>query len=513
MAKIATTVNSKPKVSFQQAVDIIVNQIETNIYFQSIGEKPTTINIIGDAGIGKTSIFNHIEKNYKFKKPNSDSYFKVVFQVVNTSDFTDSSDITGIPATTTLWLLKWQEKDKLRAFIKAYENISDDEVLDIIVDNLNDNIILPNTLVPQYRYLYRNEQAVRITYAVPAWLPKINLAEDTDTLYILVLDDFTRCETSVRNAAMPLILENRTVSYALPKYSSVVLTSNYDNGINNVIDLDPAQATRYLEINMKFSWENWSEWALDNPIFNTTLYMFLKEHQDLLLRPKASEADVELNPRMWTFINSNLYDLFKKLDKIEDVKSEEFIKIKNEIVSRLGRITNTSISTLLNNYLSNKAVYIPPMEDLMEKWTDKEAAQWFHINLGVNKQDYNLSLSLMTSVKIAKYLRSIYLISGNELNKKPFERFVRLYWDIKTQPFVSNGKEVRSLRYLNESHLILLANKVKELLALSTDDAGLKISSGSNKYNHLQNFLLTDEVSLVLTNSRFDELFKQSIFG
>ena len=99
-------------------------------------------------------------------------------------------------------------------------------------------------------------------YATPAWLP----SEENPNGTILLLDDYTRANQLFMQATMELINECKYISWSLPKNTSIILTSNPDNGEFQVSSLDSAQKTRFINFNVKLNIEDWATWAEFNQI-------------------------------------------------------------------------------------------------------------------------------------------------------------------------------------------------------------------------------------------------------
>lgn len=76
-------------------------------------------------------------------------------------------------------------------------------------------------------------------------------------------------------ATMELIDKHEYISWKLPRYTTVVLSSNPDSGEFSVSSLDNAQKTRYINFNVDFDLDAWARWAeseqLDNRIVNFAL--------------------------------------------------------------------------------------------------------------------------------------------------------------------------------------------------------------------------------------------------
>jgi hypothetical protein len=63
------------------------------------------------------------------------------------------------------------------------------------------------------------------------------------------------------NACMTLIDEQRYNSWALPKGSTIILSTNPDNGDFMVQSEDKAHETRRLKMQMKADVDIWAHWA------------------------------------------------------------------------------------------------------------------------------------------------------------------------------------------------------------------------------------------------------------
>lgn len=66
------------------------------------------------------------------------------------------------------------------------------------------------------------------------------------------------------------------MSWKLPKYTNIVLTSNPDSGEYSVQTLDNAQKSRLVTFNGKFDIQQWAKWAenfgIDGRAINFALY-------------------------------------------------------------------------------------------------------------------------------------------------------------------------------------------------------------------------------------------------
>lgn len=60
---------------------------------------------------------------------------------------------------------------------------------------------------------------------------------------------------------MEIINTGSYLSWSLPKYTNIVLTSNPDSGEYNVTSLDPAVKSRLITLNGRFDIKEWARWA------------------------------------------------------------------------------------------------------------------------------------------------------------------------------------------------------------------------------------------------------------
>lgn len=87
----------------------------------------------------------------------------------------------------------------------------------------------------------------RMGYAIPAWLKGLDSNKPT----LCVLDDYTRATPAVLQACMQITYEQEYISWKLPTNTTVILTTNPDEGYNTN-SLDEAQASRFISFNVKF---------------------------------------------------------------------------------------------------------------------------------------------------------------------------------------------------------------------------------------------------------------------
>jgi nucleoside-triphosphatase THEP1 len=226
------------------------HMVTNNQYIQAQGKVPVTVNISGDAGLGKTSAILQLgeELNLPVVK-------------LNLSQLEELGDLIGFPVKEfkvknaegkTLWIT---EQEIETASAKGYK----------VVDK-------------------------RMSHAAPEWI------QGKGEGGILILDDFTRADHRFMQAVMEICDRQEYVSWKLPKNWHVVLTTNPDNGDYNVTTLDVAQQTRFISLGLKYDVNVWARWAEKVQIDGRCINF-------MLMNPELVTQKV--NPRsITTFFNS-----------------------------------------------------------------------------------------------------------------------------------------------------------------------------------------------------------------
>jgi hypothetical protein len=241
---------SQVKLNVDELKDFMKHIVFNNQYIQAQGKVPVTINISGDAGLGKTSAILQLgsELNLNVVK-------------LNLSQLEELGDLIGFPVKEyqvknaegkLLWIT---EQEIETAGSKGYR----------VVDK-------------------------RMSHAAPEWI------QGKGEGGVLILDDFTRADHRFMQAVMEICDRQEYISWKLPKNWHVVLTTNPDNGDYNVTSLDVAQQTRFISVELKFDVKVWAKWAEEAQIDGRCINF-------LLMNPELVTQKV--NPRsVTTFFNS-----------------------------------------------------------------------------------------------------------------------------------------------------------------------------------------------------------------
>lgn len=190
--------------------------IDNNRRLVDGGDTPISVCLEGEAGLGKTAIVQQLAtaKGMSFVK-------------INLAQLEEPAELVGFP-------------------YKEYKIIVDGHEQWVSSDMLQ-------AMAPGY--VTTNES--RMSYAVPAWVPR----EFNPNGTVLLLDDFSRANSLIIQAVMEIINTGSYVSWSLPQYTNIVLTSNPDNGSYTVTGLDDAVRSRMITFSGKFDIHEWARWA------------------------------------------------------------------------------------------------------------------------------------------------------------------------------------------------------------------------------------------------------------
>jgi len=253
------------KLNIDELKGFLSHMISNNQHIQKQGKVPVTINIVGDAGLGKTSAILQIAK---------ESSMDMV--KLNLAQFEELGDLIGFP-------------------VKEYQvKNSEGKALWITEQEIE------TASAKGYRVVGK-----RMSHAAPEWI------QGKQEGGFLILDDFTRADHRFMQAVMEICDRQEYASWKLPKNWHVILTTNPDNGDYNVTSLDVAQQTRFISVELKYDVNVWARWAEDVGIDGRCINF-------MLMNPELVSQKV--NPRsITTFFNaiSSIENFYEELPMIQ----------------------------------------------------------------------------------------------------------------------------------------------------------------------------------------------------
>lgn len=203
----------------------------------------------------------------------------------------------------------------------------------------------------------------RTVYAVHTKLQEIErvLNKTPGKTLLLFIDEINRCEHSVQQELMNIILNREINGFKIPKQVKVVAAMNpsskydtFNHTDYQVIDMDPAQEDRFVWIEMESDVKDWIEWGMGSKKSNIhqDVLNFISSFPDYLHTPFSTEM-VKATPRSWERVSNSYKVYLKRKDEIP-------IKIfYNVIKGNVGPSIAQEFMSFLDN---NKNPLISPIE-------------------------------------------------------------------------------------------------------------------------------------------------------
>lgn len=312
------------EINLQEFKKILNYLIDNNRKLVDEGKRAIAIGCEGEAGTGKTSIMEQIaeERGMTFIK-------------LNLAELEESGDLVGFP-------------------LKEFKINELDENGNVVCSKWVAHDLLSTYFQkPCETYEITNES--RMSYATPAWLPR----EENPNGVLLVLDDYSRASSILVQATNELICRGTYVSWNLPKYTTIALTTNPDNGEYQVTTMDEAQKTRFVNFSIRFDlsvWASWAEFAgLDSRGIN-----FLLSYPEVL---ESKDGVNKANSRSYTmFINA--------ISGIDDWSAPENLALILNISKGCFPFDKDNIiGGLFTTFIANKLdKLVSPKDMLLQSW-------------------------------------------------------------------------------------------------------------------------------------------------
>lgn len=340
------------KISIENAENLLNRMIDTNKQLQDNGLTPVAVGFIGAAGIGKTAIVEQVAKKRNMG-----------FVKLSLHELEEVGDLVGYPVKEFRIVSKSTGKESW--------------VADSLLDKVNTE-------------KFNITSKSRMSYAKPAWVPEYN-----ENGTILLLDDYARSSNMLIQATMELINTGRYVSWELPKYTTIVLTANPDDGSYNVQSLDAAQKTRYAEFELDFKIEPWIRWAESAGIDSRAINFAMSYNTELF---NENNGVTIANPRSYvTFC--------KAISGVKDWKEDlEFLMLVskgcfNDQDNAVGRIFTVFINNGYDKLITPKDIFTKDWDTVAYPKL-REALY----GKGNDFSNYNPAIASMLSTRIVNYV-------------------------------------------------------------------------------------------------------------
>lgn len=312
------------EMTISEFTDVFNYLLDNNKELQEKGLTPIAIGLEGQAGIGKTSLVQQVAEKRG-----------MTLCKLNLAQLEEVGDLVGFPQKEVL--LQWKTKEG-HTKTKWW----------------------PESLLKQVPQNVSVTNHIRMGYATPSWLPR----EENPNGCILVLDDYTRASQLFMQATMELINEGKYISWSLPKNTSIVLTTNPDDGEFAVQSLDNAQKTRFINFNLKLNVNDWAAWAENNSVDGRAINFCLLYGEEIFKKHNNIQT---INPRAYT-------TFCKAISGIKDWNDDKSLALILNISK--GCFLNDSdnvVGTLFTTFIAQKLdKLVQPKDILMQKWETVE---------------------------------------------------------------------------------------------------------------------------------------------
>jgi hypothetical protein len=171
-------------------------------------------------------------------------------------------------------------------------------------------------------------------YAVHNKLKEIDEEIAKGKTVLLFIDEINRCEHTVQQELMNLILNREINGFRLPQDVKILAAMNPSSKYGSdfdyqVVDMDAAQENRFVWLSMEPDYLQWLDWALDAGI-DQRITEFISTFPEYL--HKINDDDIRATPRSYERI-SKLYKIYK--DKKGSVPRAVFLNVIKGNVGRL----------------------------------------------------------------------------------------------------------------------------------------------------------------------------------
>src|SRR5574344_181789 len=340
--------------------DVFNYLLDNNRRLSDSNQTPISIGLEGIAGIGKTAIVEEIANKRG-----------MTFCKLNLSQLEEVGDLCGFPQKE--YYVTWINKEGKQA-----------------------SKWMPEALLHNVPAKVNITGKTRMGYASPAWLPR----EENPNGTILLLDDYTRANSLFMQATMELINTAQYISWKLPNNTTVVLTSNPDDGEFSVTSLDSAQKTRFVNFNLKLNVKDWASWAENMQIDGRCINFGLFYGDELFKKHNNVQT---INPRAYTTFckaisGINNWNDDKSLALILQLSKGCFLNDTDNIV---GNLFTSFIAAKLDRL-------IQPKDMLIQSWSTVEPKLF---NCVYENDNYKPEIASILAIRLLNYI--IYYFSQN----------------------------------------------------------------------------------------------------
>ena len=398
--------SNQVKLDSSEMVDFLEHIISNNRHIQGQGKKVVATEVIGDSGLGKTSVVLQIAEKHKLDVVK-----------LNLAQIEELGDLVGFPVRQFELCKEGEVELPVQAPKFEMKKVTlpngktlmkKVEVKPEIVDAKTSGCIwIDENAVDQYTkqgFVFTGKK--RMSYCPPEWIA------DKKGGGVLMLDDWNRADTRFIQAVMELVDRQEYISWKLPKDWHIILTANPDDGNYMVNSIDSAQKTRFVSVMMKWNHERWAEWAEEEGIDGRCINF-------VLMNPEIVDAGKGVNPRSIT----TFFNCISSIKTFED--DLPLIQMVGE--GSVGNEVATLFTTFINNRLDK---LVTPKEMLFTK-DHATALQKVQEASGiVSGSEYRADIASILTTRFINY--TLNYASKNKITPEIIDRVITFVKDADT---------------------------------------------------------------------------------
>ena len=406
--------------------------VANNQHIQAKGKTPIAVEVIGESGLGKTSISLQLAKTMNMHHVK-----------LNLAQIEELGDLIGFPMRQFQMSLGGAGTPAVpEKIVKKIVMVDGKKVMkDVKVPGKpavagGKTDWIDEVAATQYSDLgYKFTGKKRMSYCAPEWIA------DREGGGFLILDDWNRADVRFIQAVMDLIDRQEYISWKLPKNWHIVLTANPDDGKYIVQALDIAQKTRFMSISMKWDVDCWAEWAEFNDI-DSRCINFMLMHREIV-----KDA---VNPR-------SLTNFFNSISSIQDFES------MLPMIQNLGEgSVGPEVATLFNVFINNRMDKWMTPKDIMLSEHDKPVIDALEGMFGTG-DDYRADIASVLTTRLINY--ALFYAETNPITPEIINRMTVLIK--KDGVFTDDLKYILVKKILNGNkqkfQKLLIDTEVQEL--------------------------------------------------
>lgn len=246
-------------------------------------------------------------------------------------------------------------------------------------------------------------------YAIHTKLREIDnlILEGKDVL--LFIDEINRCEHSVQQELMNLILNREINGYKLHDKVKILAAMNPSSKYGSdfdyqVVDMDAAQENRFVWLNMESDAKGWIKWASENKV-DRKVIEFISTFPEHL--HSINEDDIRATPRSFERVSKS-YKLYK--ENKDSIPRRVFL---NVLRGNLGRIIAEQLMDFIE---SDNTALISPEEVFEEEVLSEQ------VKIRISNESH--TRLYLTGSNIINYISSKVEDLEGAAIKKVIDRFV-----------------------------------------------------------------------------------------